>query len=287
MTISINNWKLAPSLNALVHVETGEIQRLGEFHYILLETLIEHAGEMLPRTMLINEVWKNRVVGNNSLPTAIHALRVALGDDGRQQEIIKTIPKKGYLFSKESIVVLDDEPSVVAPATQSISIESALPGPARPVMKKIRISIAILALTIAVATACLLRPYFVEAPSQHSVATNESSLIIGEIKQPYQNITIYHLQHSGTERNDARLAKNAQLLFTPLSLLLTEHHSSLTLYYYSSVQKLSIALMLENQCRTEYQLVMNISNWLPNITKLGNLVYQEVERTLNEMPICR
>lgn len=287
MTISINNWKLAPSLNALVHVETGEVQRLGEFHYTLLEILIEHAGEMLPRTMLINGVWKNRVVGNNSLPTAIHALRVALGDDGRQQEIIKTIPKKGYLFCKESIIVLDDEPEVVVPETQSISFDSAVPRAVEPVIKKIRISIIILALAIVVTMAWLLRPYFVEEPSQHSVATNESTLMIHEITQPYQNITIYHLQHSGTDRHEARLAKNSQLLFTPLSQLLTEHHSNLTLYYYSSVQKLSIALMLENQCRTEYQLVMNISNWLPDITKLGKLLYQEVERTLNEMPICR
>jgi DNA-binding winged helix-turn-helix (wHTH) protein len=49
---------------------------------------------------LMSAVWKNRIVGGNSLPTAVHALRVAIDDDGKQQEIIKTIPKKGIYLIK-------------------------------------------------------------------------------------------------------------------------------------------------------------------------------------------
>lgn len=39
MSIIINNWRMDPSLNALIHCETGETRRLGEYHFILLETL--------------------------------------------------------------------------------------------------------------------------------------------------------------------------------------------------------------------------------------------------------
>ena len=88
------------SLNALIHCETGETRRLGEYHFILLETLAKNADVVLSRSFLMTAVWKNRIVGGNSLPTAVHALRVAIDDDGKQQEIIKTIPKKGYLFNK-------------------------------------------------------------------------------------------------------------------------------------------------------------------------------------------
>ncbi len=103
MSIIINNWRMDPSLNALIHCETGETRRLGEYHFILLETLAKNADVVLSRSYLCAEVWKNRIVGGNSLPTAIHALRVAIDDDGKQQNIIKTIPKKGYLCNKEYV----------------------------------------------------------------------------------------------------------------------------------------------------------------------------------------
>lgn len=85
MSIIINNWRMDPSLNALIHCETGETRRLGEYHFILLETLAKNADVVLSRSYLCAEVWKNRIVGGNSLPTAIHALRVAIDDDGKQQ----------------------------------------------------------------------------------------------------------------------------------------------------------------------------------------------------------
>ncbi|VDZ55535.1 flagellar transmembrane regulator [Citrobacter freundii] len=101
MSIVVNNWRMDSSLNALIHCETGETRRLGEYHFILLETLAKNADVVLSRSFLMTAVWKNRIVGGNSLPTAVHALRVAIDDDGKQQEIIKTIPKKGYLFNKK------------------------------------------------------------------------------------------------------------------------------------------------------------------------------------------
>ncbi|MCN4868186.1 transcriptional regulator, partial [Escherichia coli] len=33
MSIIINNWRMDPSLNALIHCETGETRRLGEYHF--------------------------------------------------------------------------------------------------------------------------------------------------------------------------------------------------------------------------------------------------------------
>ena len=108
MSIVVNNWRMDSSLNALIHCETGEIRRLGEYHFILLETLAKNADVVLSRSFLMTAVWKNRIVGGNSLPTAVHALRVAIDDDGKQQEIIKTIPKKGYLFNKNYLTEIID-----------------------------------------------------------------------------------------------------------------------------------------------------------------------------------
>lgn len=57
---------------------------------------------------------KNRIVGGNSLPTAVHALRVAIDDDGKQQEIIKPYLKKGYLFNKNYLTETIDLNEAVA-----------------------------------------------------------------------------------------------------------------------------------------------------------------------------
>ncbi|WP_436876862.1 winged helix-turn-helix domain-containing protein [Siccibacter turicensis] len=134
MTIVVNNWRLDPSRNALIHVETGEIRRLGEYHFALLITFISHSNNVLSRQYLMSEVWKNRVVGSNSLPTAIHALRVALDDNGKQQEIIKTVPKKGYVLNKEFVsgwtgnaadAALSDEDPVPEALSSELAMKSA------------------------------------------------------------------------------------------------------------------------------------------------------------------
>jgi DNA-binding winged helix-turn-helix (wHTH) protein len=96
---SVNDWAIDAETGTLTHQVSNEKRRLGEFQLKLLLVLLSHAGEICPREMLINMVWKNRVIGPNSLSNAIHALRLVLGDDGKSQKIIRTIPKIGYLLS--------------------------------------------------------------------------------------------------------------------------------------------------------------------------------------------
>jgi len=97
----IHHWYIDFASGTLLHQGSGEQRRLGEYQLRLLQVLAEHAGEILSREELNTLVWERRVIGNNSLPNAIHALRVALEDDGKQQRIIKTIPKKGYILEAE------------------------------------------------------------------------------------------------------------------------------------------------------------------------------------------
>lgn len=97
----INDWLIDESANALVNAHTGELRKLGEYQFRLLTVLVEHAGKVLSREDITNMVWVDRVIGSNSLPNAVHALRTALEDDGKTQRIIRTIPKRGYLLSAE------------------------------------------------------------------------------------------------------------------------------------------------------------------------------------------
>ncbi len=97
-TYIVNNWSIDLTSGFITNQITQEQKRLGEYQLKLITVLLEHAGEVLSREKLTHFVWPNRIIGDNSLPNAIHTLRVALGDRNKQQRIIQTIPKMGYLL---------------------------------------------------------------------------------------------------------------------------------------------------------------------------------------------
>lgn len=107
--IYVNYWRLDLAAGVIIHRYSGEQKRLGEYQLKLLDVLIQHAGKTLSREELTQLVWERRVIGNNSLPNAIHALRVALEDDGKQQRIIKTVPKIGYILDADYCEQVDLE----------------------------------------------------------------------------------------------------------------------------------------------------------------------------------
>ncbi|MRT14694.1 CadC family transcriptional regulator [Enterobacteriaceae bacterium RIT711] len=331
MQISINNWKLDPSLNALIHCETGEVQRLGEFHFILLDTLATHAGEVLTRNLLINEVWKNRVVGNNSLPTAIYALRVALGDDGRLQEIIKTIPKKGYMLNKDFIVETDngrlpekesatltdvpltsiqeeDAVSILEhnalsfpeethpPQASSVSdtIDSFLPDSLTPsqnkkgsVKKTKTLIILCVLLFVSILAGLLFHSLSTDKKAPINIESINSGLNIYQETTPENGrMKIFHLHRGNVDKKNELLITHVRETLSHINQLLLDRNATLTIYYYNTIPKLSVDILLKNHCEKEYQLIMGIDNWQSNTNALGTLIYQEVERTLNEMPTC-
>ncbi len=95
-TYIVNHWSIDMTSGFITHQITQEQKRLGEYQLKLVSALLEHTGEILSREQLTQRVWQHRIIGNNSLPNAIHTLRAALGDKNKQQRIIQTIPKMGY-----------------------------------------------------------------------------------------------------------------------------------------------------------------------------------------------
>lgn len=293
MHMLINKWRLDPSLNALIHTETGEIQRLGEFHYILLETLVNHAGEVLSRNFLINEVWKNRVVGNNSLPTAIYALRAALGDDGRLQEIIKTVPKKGYVFNRDFITWPDE----TVPAEAVNEADNPAPSPDLshpPPLKSLRSAIKfkkviIFSIVIITLIYLLIKNYLHDARSNQSMLplSKGSELFLNdETIKDYSRIKVYHLHAGNNPGHAAQLNAHMPDALHAINLKLEAQKLSAVFYYSESVAKLSISLLIQDSCHNQYQLILGIQNWQSNIQNLNSVVYQAAEKTINEIPAC-
>ncbi|MFT4924140.1 MAG: DNA-binding winged helix-turn-helix (wHTH) protein/TolB-like protein [Phenylobacterium sp.] len=88
----------------LVTSQTSEISRHGQVKTLdprimaLLMFLVEHQGKVISRSELIEQVWQNVLVNDNTINWSIGQLRKALDDQPSQPRYIRTIPKKGYQF---------------------------------------------------------------------------------------------------------------------------------------------------------------------------------------------
>lgn len=316
MSILVNNWRMDSSLNALIHCETGEIRRLGEYHFILLETLAKNADVVLSRSFLMTAVWKNRIVGGNSLPTAVHALRVAIDDDGKQQEIIKTIPKKGYLFNKLYLTEIiapnenkvDDSASEVteenAEVVETLASEEQLPSTTtektplnnsslhevskkKPATKHHPYRAVLITLPVIVVALSLfaLISYF-KAPS--ATKTEETPQLVKETLENADRITVYQLYDPGENKKSLSLvSKHILPGIEQINQLLVAHSASMTLYYRVSLNKLALDIVMSNQCNDSWQLALSFDNWLNKDNEMNGILIKEVEKMLNEMPKCK
>lgn len=316
MSIVVNNWRMDSSLNALIHCETGEIRRLGEYHFILLETLAKNADVVLSRSFLMTAVWKNRIVGGNSLPTAVHALRVAIDDDGKQQEIIKTIPKKGYLFNKLYLTEIiapnenkvDDSASEVteenAEVVETLTSEEQLPSittektslnnsSLHEVSKKklatkhhpYRAVLITLPVIVVALSLFALISYF-KAPS--ATKTEETPQLVKETLENANRITVYQLYDPGENKKSLSLvSKHILPGIEQINQLLVAHSASMTLYYRVSLNKLALDIVMSNQCNDSWQLALSFDNWLNKDNEMNGILIKEVEKMLNEMPKCK
>ncbi|MEX0921833.1 MAG: winged helix-turn-helix domain-containing tetratricopeptide repeat protein [Rhodovibrionaceae bacterium] len=67
----------------------------------LIIYLIENRDRVIGRDELFDSVWQGRIVSESALRSSINAARSALGDSGRKQSLIRTLPRKGFRFVSE------------------------------------------------------------------------------------------------------------------------------------------------------------------------------------------
>jgi DNA-binding winged helix-turn-helix (wHTH) protein len=61
----------------------------------LLQFLIRHRDRVVTRDDILDGVWNGRSVSESALAVRINAARLAIGDNGKQQRLIRTLPRKG------------------------------------------------------------------------------------------------------------------------------------------------------------------------------------------------
>lgn len=300
--IIINNWKMDPSQCTLTHQETGETLRLGEFHSLLLEIFISYPDTVLSREFLIAEVWKNRVVGSNSLPTAIHALRLALGDDSKQKEIIKTIPKKGYFLNGEFIsydekesysssenAVLD--PEAAAKDSHELTVPSESNNPASLLKRKNKLTPKFILIT-AIAVLFILSMVIWQAqekplaPIRNNVINDNTDLKYLDLPDS-PHVKMGYMFEQGTDIAGAPiLQEHAHPLALRLEHLLAANDANINVYAYPTMNKMTLDTTITNRCHHTWQVLLRIDHWQRQSDKLNGYLYQQVERILHEMPSC-
>src|SRR3954466_10544122 len=82
---------------ALQDVDGNEI-KLRPKSFQLLSYFIVNSGRLISKVELINQLWSNTIVGDDSLAQCVSELRTAIRDFDRR--IIKTVSRRGYLFAE-------------------------------------------------------------------------------------------------------------------------------------------------------------------------------------------
>ncbi|MCQ4162989.1 helix-turn-helix transcriptional regulator [Roseomonas sp. GC11] len=73
--------------------------RLGARAFGILLALVEQAGEMVPRDVLVARVWPGLFVDDSTLRVHVAALRKVLGYNEGERRYIVNIPGRGYVFA--------------------------------------------------------------------------------------------------------------------------------------------------------------------------------------------
>jgi TolB-like protein/DNA-binding winged helix-turn-helix (wHTH) protein len=97
--------------------------------------LVEHPGQLVDKTELMQAVWPNVVVEENNLNQSISAVRRALGESALEHRFIVTVPGRGYRFvATVSTVSIDAQadPIVSQPTDAAPAVAPQGTGPSAP-----------------------------------------------------------------------------------------------------------------------------------------------------------
>ena len=101
----------------------GEPQVLEPRPFDLLLYLIEHRERVVPKDELLQQLWPHEFVSDSVITRAVMKARQAIGDSGKEPELIRTVHRMGYRF----VGVIEEPPARAAAAAAE---EEPAPKPA-------------------------------------------------------------------------------------------------------------------------------------------------------------
>jgi len=101
--------------NFLLDPERRELKGAGGVIHVepqvfdLLLHFAQNSNRVITKDELIEHVWKGRIVSDAALNSRINSARKAVGESGETQTLIKTVPRRGFLFSAEVVAQTPDQ----------------------------------------------------------------------------------------------------------------------------------------------------------------------------------
>ena len=101
-------------------LKDGDEIKLRPKLYEALQYLLQNCGRLVAKQELIAAVWPGAFVTDDSLVQCVLELRRALGD--REQKLIKTVPRRGYIFTATVVQISAPKADASAPANYDRSL---------------------------------------------------------------------------------------------------------------------------------------------------------------------
>jgi adenylate cyclase len=120
--LRIGDWCVAPALDEIA--KDGKTLKLEPRTMRVLLCLAEHPGEVVSVEQLLDAVWKDVVVTEDSVYQAVATLRRALGDDSKEPRYIANVLRRGYRLVMPVLPWVDPPPG----AASSAAAASTSPG---------------------------------------------------------------------------------------------------------------------------------------------------------------
>jgi len=92
--VVLGNWRATRATGELIGPDGAE--RLEPKVMDLLFLLASRPGQTFSKDDIMDRLWPNVIVGDDTLARAVSRLRKALGDDPKAPRFIETLPKRGY-----------------------------------------------------------------------------------------------------------------------------------------------------------------------------------------------
>ena len=113
----------------------AEAVAIGPQVFDLLVYLVQNRERVVSKDDLLEAVWDGRIVSESTITSHINAVRRAIGDNGVEQRLVRTVPRKGFRFVGD--VLETDPPDRVTipdpePDQATDIIEYSLPLPDKP-----------------------------------------------------------------------------------------------------------------------------------------------------------
>ncbi len=99
--VDVSNFRLS---------ENGKTVAIEPQVFDLLVYLVANSNRVVSRQELFGTIWKGRVVSDTSLNNHIKSARKAVGDNGKLQQVIRTIHGRGYQFVADVEELPDEIP---------------------------------------------------------------------------------------------------------------------------------------------------------------------------------